>query len=307
MKRLSLVTTLVVVLLALFASSTIAAPRVLGAEPFANTDSTLVAINRSVDIPAGDHLDTLIVAGGDAQISGDVTHIVVARGTATLAGATAESLLVINGTADLQGGTTVTGDARTLSGTIVQEAGSSVSRGVTRLDGDFGAFAFMLVPLFILLFIGLGLAALIAAVLVATFGARQVRSVESLISREPGMVLVAGIVGSIALPLVSILLVMTIVGAPVGLASLVLILPAVAFLSWIVAAIWVGDWLVARRRGSAEAGRPYVGAIVGVIALALAGLLPFVSTVATLFGFGGLLLAAWRTFRGDSGVVASAA
>lgn len=295
MKRLTIATTLVVVLLALFAA---AAPAAFAAEPFQDTGSTLVAVNRNVDIPAGDRLETLVVAGGDANISGNVARIVVARGTATLAGATVGSLLVVNGTADLQSGTTVTGEVRTLDGSVTQEPGSVVQGGVTRLDGNAGALAVLLVPLFILLFIGLGLAALIASVLVAAFGARQVRSVESLISHEPGEVLVAGIVGSIALPLVSVLLVLTVVGAPVGIASLVLVLPAIAFLSWIVAAIWVGDWLVARRRGAPEPERPYVAAIVGVIALALAGLLPFVWTVATLFGFGGLLLAGWRMFRG---------
>lgn len=303
MRRLTIATTLVVVLLALVAA---AAPAAFAAEPFANTDSTIVAVNRSVDVPAGDRLGTLIVAGGDARISGDVARIVVARGSATLSGATAGSLLVVNGTADLQSGTTVTGDVRTLSGSVTQEPGSIVQGGISRLDADAAGVSLLLLPLFILLFLGLGLAALVAAVIVAAFGSRQVRSVESLIAREPGQALVAGIVGSIVLPLVSILLVLTVVGAPVGIASLVLVVPALAFLSWIVAAIWVGDWLVARRRGSAEPGRPYVAAIVGVIALALAGLLPFVSTVATLFGFGGLLLAAWRTLRGRPAMVASA-
>lgn len=303
MRRLTIATTLVVVLLALVAA---AAPAAFAAEPFANTDSMIVAVNRSVDVPAGDRLGTLIVAGGDARISGDVARIVVARGSATLSGATAGSLLVVNGTADLQSGTTVTGDVRTLSGSVTQEPGSIVQGGISRLDADAAGVSLLLLPLFILLFLGLGLAALVAAVIVAAFGSRQVRSVESLIAREPGQALVAGIVGSIVLPLVSILLVLTVVGAPVGIASLVLVVPALAFLSWIVAAIWVGDWLVARRRGSAEPGRPYVAAIVGVIALALAGLLPFVSTVATLFGFGGLLLAAWRTLRGRPAMVASA-
>jgi hypothetical protein len=35
----------------------------------------------------------------------------------------------------------------------------------------------------------------------------------------------------------------------------------------------------------------------GVIALAVAGLVPFVTAIATLFGFGALLLAAWRMLR----------
>jgi hypothetical protein len=50
-------------------------------------------------------------------------------------------------------------------------------------------------------------------------------------------------------------------------------------------------------RGSRETGRPYRAAILGVIVLGIAGILPFVSGIATLFGFGGLLLAAWRMLR----------
>jgi hypothetical protein len=90
---------------------------------------------------------------------------------------------------------------------------------------------------------------------------------------------------------------MTVVGAPIGLAGLFLVLPVLTLAGWLVAAIWVGDWLVARSRGTREAGRPYRAAVLGVIVLAIAGLLPFVSTLATLFGFGALLLVAWHTLR----------
>ena len=109
--------------------------------------------------------------------------------------------------------------------------------------------------------------------------------------------LVAGIVGAVALPILAMLLIATVVGAPIGLAMLFVLLPALAVLAWIVAAIWIGDWILARTRGAAEPDRPYLAAVVGVIVLAIAGVLPFVSAIATLFGFGALLLAAWRTLR----------
>jgi hypothetical protein len=112
-------------------------------------------------------------------------------------------------------------------------------------------------------------------------------------------VLVAGIAGTIVLPLLAILLVTTVVGAPIGLALLFLGLPVLAFLAWIVAAIWVGDWIVARNRMAAEPDRPYRAAVVGVLVLAVCGLIPFVSAIATLFGFGALLLAGWRVLRGE--------
>lgn len=281
----------------------IGAPAVLAAEPLPHTDRLLVSVNGPIDIPAGDQLDTLVVVGGDARISGDVRTIVVVRGTATLAGATTGTLVVVNGTADLQAGTTVLGDVRTLDGSVVQQSGATVAGSVRAMDGDlaafFGALGLLLVPVFILLFIGMALATIAAALLVAALGARQVRATGALIRREPGPVLVAGILGSIVLPLLAVLSIVTVVGAPIGLGMFFIVLPAVAFLAWIVAAIWIGDWMVTRMRGTAEPGRPYLAAVLGVIILAVAGILPFVSAIATLFGFGALLLAAWRMFRHD--------
>jgi hypothetical protein len=294
MKRLFVIATSVAVLLAL------SAPAVLAAETLPNTGKVLVSVNGSVDIPAGDHLDLLVVVDGDARISGDVKTIVVARGAATLSGATAETLVVVNGTADLLAGTTVLGNVRTLDGTVTQQPGATVRGSVTTLDAELTTLGLLLIPALILLFLGLGLAAVVAALLVAAFGARQVRGVESLISRQPGQVLVAGVAGTVALPLLAILLIVTIVGAPIGFALLLILLPATAFLAWVVAAIWVGDWVVARRRGAPEPDRPYRAAVLGVVVLAVAGLLPFVTAIATLFGFGALLLAAWRMLRREA-------
>jgi hypothetical protein len=111
-------------------------------------------------------------------------------------------------------------------------------------------------------------------------------------------VLVTGILGSVLLPLISILLIVTVIGAPIGVGLLFLVLPAIAFLAWIVAAVWIGDWFVERMRGSREPERPVLAAVLGVVILAVAGILPFVGAIATLFGFGALLLDAWRMLRG---------
>jgi len=291
MKRLLFVATSVALLLALFA------PAALAAEPMSDKGSVLVSVNGTVDVPAGDRLDLLVVVDGEARVGGEVKTIVVAGGTATLSGATAETLVVVDGSADLQAGTTVTGEVRTLRGSVTQQPGASVLGSTKTLEADLAALGLLLIPAFILLFLGLGIAAIAAALLVAALGARQVREVESLIGREPGQVLVAGIVGTVVLPVLAILMIVSVLGAPVGLAVLFILLPALAFLAWIVAAIWIGDWIVARLRGEPEPGRPYLAAVLGVIALAIAGLIPFVTAIATLFGFGALLLAAWRVLR----------
>ncbi len=57
------------------------------------------------------------------------------------------------------------------------------------------------------------------------------------------------------------MLIATVVGAPIGLAVLFILLPGVAFLAWIVAAIWIGDWIMIRMRGAAEPDRPYRAAV----------------------------------------------
>jgi len=280
------------------------APAVLAADPVPDAGRVLVSVNGPVEVPAGDHLDTLVVVGGDARISGDVRTIVVARGRATLSGATVQTLVVVNGSADLQAGTTVTGDVRTIDSVVTQQPGATVQGSVRTMNADvaaiLAAFGVLLIPLFILLFVGMLLAMVAAALLVAAFGARQVRATGSLMRREPGPVLIAGILGSVALPLIAVLMIVTVVGAPIGLAMLFVLLPVMAFLAWAVAAIWIGDWLVLRMRGAVEPDRPYLAAVLGVFALGAAGMLPFVTAIATLFGFGALVLAAWRMLRHEA-------
>ncbi len=294
MRRLLAIATSVAILFIL------TVPSAFAAEPTTTTGSVIFAANGTVDVPAGEHVDTVIVADGIARISGDVDTIVVARGTATVTDASVGTIVVIDGNADLRGGTVVRGDVRTLHGTVTREATVAVDGSIRALDTDLAALAVLMIPLIIVLMVGIAIAGILAALTVATFAARQIREVEALISERPGHVLLAGIVGSVALPVIAILLVLTVVGAPLGLALLLAVLPAVAFLAWLVAAIWIGDWLIATTRGAREPGRPYRAAVVGVIVLAVAGVLPFVSTIATLFGFGALLLAAWRVLRPET-------
>ncbi len=294
MRRLFAVAASVAILLAVLA------PAVLAAEPAAASRSVIVSVNGSLDVPADQDLGAVVVIDGTARIDGDVDTLVVAGGTATVTGATLKTVVVVDGIVDLGAGTTVLGDVRTLRGTVTQGAGAVVRGSVTALDADLAGLAVVMIPVFIVLFLGLGIAGIVAALLVAVFGARQVREVEALISGRPGHVLVAGIAGTVALPVVGILLLMTVIGAPIGLALLFVVLPALAFLAWLVAAIWIGDWLIAGTRGSREPGRPYLAAVVGVIVLALAGMVPFVTAIATLFGLGALLLAAWRILRPET-------
>jgi hypothetical protein len=287
---MSLVTTAVVILLALLA------PVALAAGPVTSTGSVVVSVNGTMDLPAGTYVNTVVVVDGTATISGDAKTVVVAGGTATLAGATVDELIVVDGRADLLAGTSV-GDVNTWQGTVTQDPAATISGRTTTFETDLAALAILLVPLVIAFTIGMAVAAVVAGLLVAAFASRQVREAEAQISRRPGHALLAGLAGTVVLPIIGGMLILSVIGAPIGFALLLGVLPVLAFVGWLIAAIWVGEWLIARSRGEREAGRPYRAAILGVIVLSIASIVPFVSTIATLFGFGALLLVGWRILQ----------
>ena len=155
MTRILLILAAVAVLLGL------AAPVALAAEPDQSSRSFVLSVDRDVDVPAGDHVDTLVVVRADATVEGSVDSIVVVDGTATLTAATAGSVVVMNGTADLQAGTQVTGDVRTYDGTVNRAADAVVAGSVRSFEADVAAFALLLIPLILVLFVGIGVAAIV--------------------------------------------------------------------------------------------------------------------------------------------------
>ena len=97
------------------------------------------------------------------------------------------------------------------------------------------------------------------------------------------------------------LLMVSIVGAPLGLGILFGAWPLVAYLGYLVAGTWLGDRVLARVDPAKVRERPYLASAVGLVLLQLVGLVPIiglVSAVASLLGFGAVLLAGWRTLRG---------
>ena len=294
MRRLFTVAATVAILLLAFA------PSAFAADPVSWTGrGAIISVDGTVDVPAGQTVDAVVVVNGAATIEGTVNSIVLLRSTATLTGATARHLVVVDSTANLGPATTVTGDIATLRGDVLRDPAAVVTARTTTLDTNLAALAFALIPLLILVWLGVYVAMVVAALALAAFGARQVRAAESMISRKPGQSLVAGVLATFALPILFGIVTITVIGAPVGLAMLLIGLPILGFIGWLVAAIWIGDWLLAKR-GPADAAHPYKAAVLGVVVLAVVGLLPFISAIATVFGLGGVLLAVWSGFHPES-------
>jgi len=300
-----------IIALVVTAALAIGAQVALAAEPLPHTGRVLISTQGDVVVPAGDHADAIVVVGGNAEIRGEVNTIVVVDGTATLAGARAESVVAIRSQVEVGPGTVVSDRVMRLDSTVHQTGDAEIAGGITDLAGTVLTAGAVLAPALFLLWIGFGLATLAWALLAAALAGRQLRRGARLLAAEPMQTFLTGLVAVIALPIVSILLMATVIGAPLGIGMLIVGMPLLAFAGYLVAATWIGGWIVRETttRTDATPVRPFVPAVAGVLVLTLIGLVPvlaIVSAVASLLGFGAVVRLGFRTVRGAPRPVAGA-
>ncbi len=99
-------------------------------------------------------------------------------------------------------------------------------------------------------------------------------------------------------PVLAFLLAVTVLGLPLALSVLFVIWPAVAFMGYLVAAIWFGEWLLRAMGRTQPTERPYLAATIGLLILTVAGLVPPVTAIVSFFGLGAVTIAGWRTLTG---------
>lgn len=274
------------------------APSALAANPtLPHTGRVLVSTGGDLNVPAGEQADAVVIVNGTATIAGQVNAVIAVDATAILNGATVETIVAVRSPVELGPNTVVQNDVVTFDSTVTK-TGNAVVQGETRdLGSNLAWLGLVIGPLVFLVWLGFLVAAVAAGLLLAALGARQVRAAEALISHEPVETLLVGI-GGIFLPLiVCIALFLTVVGAPLGLAIMFGLWPLVAFAGYLVAGIWIGDWILHRTSPTVVRERPYLAAVIGLIVLQVMAILPFLSAIASLFGFGAVLLFGWRTFR----------
>jgi hypothetical protein len=296
----------VVVITALFALLAFA-PVALADDPVTRTDGALMAFGEDVTLAVDQQTDLVLVINGTATVSGDAKVVIAIAGEAILEGATVETVVAVDSPVQVATGSAVTGDIVTIdTGTVSVASGATVAgevRDVTPQLIGLGAF---LAPAVLLVFLGFVLVTFAAGLALAGLAARQVRAAETLISQEPGPVLVAGLLG-VFLPLLLIAaLFVTVVGIPLGIALLVGVWPLTAYLGYLVAGIWIGDWVLARTSPERTRERPYLASVIGLLIMQVLSILPPVTAIASLFGYGAVILLAWRVFRGTPSAAAPA-
>jgi hypothetical protein len=288
---------------AVFIAFVLFVPAALAADPIPHTGRVIVSTGGDVTLPAGEHADLVVVVNGTATIHGEVNAIVAIDGAANLAGARTETIVAIRSPIEIGAGSVVNGDVKTFDSIVHQTGDARIQGQISNLEAELSAIGVFLGPAIVLLWLGFGLATLVAGLLLAGLASRQVREAETLISREPMLTLIAGIVGVIVIPLVAFLLMATLVGAPLGVGILLEVLPLAAFIGYLVAGVWVGDWVLRRTTPEHGRERPYLAAIVGLLilqVLALVPILAIVGMIASLFGFGAVIRLALRKLRSRS-------
>ena len=283
------------VVLAFVVLAVVAAPDRALAQSTSGDRKPRVVLTGRIDVVAGERTGAVVIVHGPAVIGGDVKGSVVAlNGNVRVTGRVSGNVVAVKGRAIIAAGATVDGDVMssrrpivapgaTVKGDVRTENFANYFRGLGWLLW-FGWWLAVSVSVFVLglLFLGLAPRAVHAGMAVARSGV--------------GAAIGWGLAMTIGLPIVSVLLLVTLIGIPLGLIGL-LSLALLYGLGYALSALILGRRLIKEPRGVVLAFS------VGLVILRVIDLIPLIGNLvtfaATVFGVGALTIAAWRAARGS--------
>jgi hypothetical protein len=268
--------------------------------PEGEDEGFIMRVDGDVVIGADERVNTVVVINGDLTLQGTVTDFVlVIEGNALVSGTVDGDLTVISGDIELTS-TAVVDNVNSVRGDFVRAQGATVTGDIHERDNF--RFIWGIAGLFSILFwLGMTVAMIVAALVFAHFGARQLTNAATTMTGD----LVNAIIGTVVLwvggPLLAFLAFITVIGIPVGIGILVFLLPALGFLGYLVAGTRLGTFLLGLG-GREQTGPPYLAAALGVLLLQLLVLVPvFGALAALLAGAWGAGALAFNIYRGAGG------
>jgi hypothetical protein len=264
------------------------------------TDDVYVRVNGTVDLAAGESVDTLVAVNSEARVAGAVRDtLVIVNQTATVSGDVGRDAIVVNGTLRLESTANIGGDVVLINGELSQAEGAVVAGSVVERSGAaMGAeFSRVTAAVSFIAWLGMTLLLVVVALGWAAIGGRQLSEVAGLLGARPGLAAVAAVIFWIAVPVVVFVAFVTVIGIPIGI-TLLLVVPILWGLGYVVTGTRLGFFLADLRRTTPDLDRPYLEAVLGVVILQLIGLIPIVGGIvvalAGLFGAGAIVVHAWR-------------
>jgi hypothetical protein len=257
-------------------------------------DGPRVVLTGRVEVAADEQVDTVVIFDGPAVIDGSVDGSVVSfNGDIRVRGDVDDDVVAFNGRAIVEGGATVGGD-------VLSQDRPAVAEGA-RVDGDVRRvnFSNWFRSLGWVLWLGWWLAVTVSlfvlGVLLLAFVPRIFPPILEVARTLVGPVILWGLIATIGLPIACAIVMVTLVGIPLGLIGL-LSLALVYSLGFVIASLTLGRRLLAEPRSL------YLAFFVGFIILRVVGLIPVLGALVTMaaivYGVGALTIAAWRAGRG---------
>lgn len=248
------------------------------------TLSTVIGLRNQVRID-GEVEDALLIIDGDAIINGTVSgQVVIISGTVTLGpDALVSDILLFRSEITQQPGAIVTGNIETRSNVFFLEWWNS----------PFFALAIWLI---------LTLFLIAGGVIFVLAAGQQFTDFAFAVTHHILANIVTGLILWMALPVLGVLVMLTIIGIPLGLVIFGLVLPGIWWLGFTVVGARIG-LLVLRIVNRRNAGNhAVVAALIGMLALQLTSLLPYVGGTiifwSAVYGSGALLYHLTRGRRG---------
>ena len=276
---------------ALIAALALAPSALAQAEGDEPTDDDQIVLHGELVVAEGETVDSAVIFDGPARVEGTVTEaLVVFNGRVEITGTVRRDVVVFNGDVVVRSGAKIDGDLVTRGTTTVEEGAAiggeqrSIATGTDWADIGFaGRFAWWVAYTMSTLILGLILLLVAPRVDPAVAWAARERT---------GAALGIGLAVFILLPILAVLLLVTIVGIPLGV-FLLLALSLLYTAAYVVGAHAIG------RRLIREPKSRYVAFLAGLAVVRLLALIPIVGgliwVLVTIFGFGVMLTAARRT------------
>lgn len=256
----------------------------------------LVVVTGRAEVGADEELDTVVIFDGPATIEGTVREVVVAlNGDVRVSGTVEGDAVALNGQVIVADGGRVGGDVVSRRSAAV-EPGATVNGEVRRFDPEvFDAWFGVVTRL--AWWLAVSLSALVLGLLLVWLAPRVVDATLSVSRTAAGPVIGWGLAALVAGPVAAVIMMVTLVGIPLGLYLLVA-LGVVSVLGYTTSAWLLGRLMVREPRSRALAFLAGL-AVLRAIALVpfLAGLVWFLAAV---FGTGALAVAAWRARAGGA-------
>jgi hypothetical protein len=269
-----------------------------------NRDDVYVRVNGTVDLAAGESVDTLVAVNSDARVAGAVRDtLVVVNQTTTVSGDVGRDAIVVNGTLRLESTARIDGDVVLINGELSQVDGAVIAGEVVERSGAAMGAELRRVTAAVSFVAWLGMTLLFVVVALgwAAAGGRQLSDVAGLLGARPALAAAAAVIFWIVAPIVAILAFFTLIGIPIGITLLLVVLPLLWGLGYVTTGTRLGFFVADLRRTRPDLAHPYLEAVLGVVIFQLIGLIPIVGGIvvalAGLFGAGAIVVHLWRRIR----------